>query len=243
MEVTPLTKRDSDLTLIWDTEENLVAGLSTVSSRWSSKEVSLTVRPYDPNDPAFLSGLRPSKENIIVAFKTSAAICSVAENVQITEAGKSLWELHFKVLVSDFTPDIEMSFASTSADELAAMRARRILLNEDPAPEDLSKITDINAITRELFIGGQGTYLHVERSPFLDLFQRFSTQPERFLDLAWINAVTLLKLTATVETIEFLQLALLANSLRVEFRGRRKRRYSNVPPLVINVSGICPLLS
>lgn len=242
MQVTPLTKRDSDLALIWDTEANLVAGLSTVSSRWGSKELSFTVQPYDSNDPAFLGNLRRGKEKIIVAFRTDAAICSVIENVRITEVGKSLWELHFGVMISDFTPSIEMSFASTSADELAVMRARRILLNENPAPEDLKSLSDINAITRELFIGGQGTYLHVQRSPFPVLFQQHSADRERFLDLAWINAVANLKLTATVETIELLELILLGESLQVEFRGKRKRKYSNVPPFAIEVSGICPLL-
>jgi hypothetical protein len=241
VESDPATKQDSSLALIWDTEENLSAGLPALSSSWDSKEILLWVQPLEASDSALLGGLKPNKQNVSVTFQTTTALCSVIESVRKTELGQSFWDVRFRVARADFSPDIEMALGNTSADELAAIRARRILLNENPAPPNLDRLRDINAITKELFVGGQGTFVRVQSSPFPELFRLYRGNAERFLDLAWVNAVMNLQLTATVETVESLSLTLRGSSLQVDFRGRRKRRFSNRAPFVISVSGVCSL--
>jgi hypothetical protein len=55
---------------------------------------------------------------------------------------------------------------------------------------------DLNRVTEEIFVRGQGTELAILRSPFPALFKQYGDTPDRFLGFAWISAVFQLKLSA-----------------------------------------------
>jgi hypothetical protein len=58
------------------------------------------------------------------------------------------------------------------------------------------------------------------------------------VDIAWISAVSHLKLSASIEHIDRLALGFEGDSMTVDFAGRRRRQYVNVPPYDIKVQGI-----
>jgi hypothetical protein len=205
-------------------------------SRWSTEDITLLVSPEDGRDLQFLSRLQ-RRDKIIVAYMYDVAFSQVVDRIVSTKAGRSQIELKFQIEQADFSPSMEMGFASTSADKLAELRARRLLLNESPTSES----TDINAVTRELFIGGMDTQLRVERSPFPAAFQAFGDNPRRFLEISWVLAIMQLKLSACVVDVESLILTLEDTDLIVDFAGRRKKKYQNAPAYELRIKGVCNL--
>src|SRR6266853_1753017 len=203
-------------------------------SRWSVADISLLVNPEDHRDFAFLSRLQRG-EKIIVAYTYKAAFCRIVDSILLTKQGRSQVQVKLEIDESDFTPSTEVGFSSTSADKLAELRARRLLLNENPTSES----SNINAVTRELFLEGMDTYLRIESSPFPAMFQTFGNDPRRFLEISWILAVMQLKLSACVEQVEQLVLTLQHPNLFIEFSGRRKKRYQNERPYEVRIKGAC----
>jgi hypothetical protein len=205
-------------------------------SRWSLEDISLLVNPEDHRDFSFLNRLQRG-EKIIVAYTYKVAFCRIIDSILLTRQGRSQVQVKLQVEESDFLPSMEVGFSSTSADKLAELRARRLLLNENPASES----SDINAVTRELFLGGMDTQLRIERSPFPATFQAFGDNPRRFLEISWVLAVMQLKLSACVEQVEQLVLTLQDANLLVEFSGKRKKKFQNEPAYEVRIKGVCTL--
>jgi hypothetical protein len=227
----------SPLGLVQSIEADTIAFPPVAKSSWGNGQAYLSVVPDDPTDASFLNGLRRDTGKIVVAYQHDIAICTIKEVVHHTEKGESRWDLTFREEVSEFTPSIEVGFSGTSADELAEIRARRLLLNENPAKDT----KDMNAILREVLVGGQDTFIRVERSPFPILYKRYGPEPQRFTEIAWILAAMQLRLSAIVEQIDRLELTLRGQMLDVNFAGRRRKRYVNAPAPVIHLSGTCAL--
>ncbi|HXX24855.1 MAG TPA: hypothetical protein VEO19_17075 [Terriglobia bacterium] len=226
--------------LIQDVENDIIAFVPVVRSSWGSDTITLLLEPDDPTDAPFLSTFVGTSENrVIASYQHELAVATVAGATHTTEKGKSQWELRLNQESTEFSPSIEMGFSGTSADELAEARARRLLLNENPWKES----SDINQIARELFVRGMETAVRVERSPFPAIYQHYGSDPQRFLEIAWILAVTQLKLSGAVAQVEKLRLTLAAGALEVDFVGRRRKQYVNAPAYVIRVQGFCPLAS
>lgn len=225
----------SPLASLQSIESDTIAFLPVDRSSWGN-EISLTVLPVEPNDDPFLSSLRNDTGKIIAAYQHNVAICKIGKVVHRTEKGTGYWDLLLLEELSDFVPTIEPGIGSTSADELARERIRRLLLNEHPA-EDTK---DINKLFREVLVRGQGL-IHIERSPFPILFRTFGSNPKRFVEIAWILAMMQLELSGSVAQVERLVLTLEDGGLAVDFVGRRHKRYVNLPAPVISVQGMCKL--
>ncbi len=138
----------------------------------------------------------------------------------------------------------EMSYNNISADELATMRARRILLDEK-LPQKSSGTMNINDTMLELFLSGRGDTgetLAVKGSPFPILAAKRPTDRDQFLAFARLFAVLMLRLSGVVERILQLDLRFVSDdALAVDFSGVRAKVYSNVEPTRIEVSGTCKL--
>jgi hypothetical protein len=226
----------SEFAMLWQTELNQIVYVPASSVQWSSHDAELLVQPEGPADESLLSAMQPSQP-VIIGYKYHVAVCDLLENKYSYEAKETRFWLRAAIRRSDFTPSMEVALGGTSADKLAEMRARRVLLNENPFVET----RDINAITRELFISGQGTVIRVRHSPFPHLYKQFGSSPIRFLGIAWINAVVQLKLSACVAEVIELQLILSGASLNVSFRGTRRKQFRDSPPYEIRVHGVCSL--
>lgn len=215
-----------------------------VSSRWDS-EILLVVKPDDPSDEPFLHGLRARDKPVVVAYQHNVAICKLEKKTHLTEASSSRWELKFQVQEDDFHPDMEMGTTGISAEQFAEQRARRLLLDENAA-QDSEQVTvsveALNEVSMEVLRRGLGTVAKIKRSPFPELYRQFGQNPTMFLEIAWITAVTFLKTSQCVRTVNLLKMELRSpRALSLEFVGTRHRKYQNVDPHVIRIAGDCPL--
>jgi len=232
-------RETSEYALIWPSETQQTLYVQAKRVEWASEQADLVLDPEDASDESFLASLHPSSDTIIVGCGHQVGLCNTVENRFVFDGLKKQFHLKFAIRRADFIPSLEVSLGSTSADRLAELRARRILLNENPAVES----RDINVITKELFLGGMDSLVRVGKSPFPTLFEKFGSVPDRFLQIAWINAIVLLKLSGCVAQVTRLKLTLREASLDVLFSGRRKKQFQNKPPYEIHVEGSCPLVA
>ena len=138
----------------------------------------------------------------------------------------------------------EMGTTGYSADDIAMLRARRILLDETistragglPGPRYEDTMLDT-------LVRGLNTNRPVARSPLPSLYgQLEGTERSHFLRAACLTAVYWLWLSGTVEHVLELRLRLKGReALGVRFHGRRRRVYSNQEPVELRVEGDCPL--
>lgn len=83
--------------------------------------------------------------------------------------------------------------------------------------------------------------LQVEKSALPALFQVFGQPPSKFLEIAWIDTVMRLKLSACVVEILMLRMQLEPGALNIRFHGRRKKEYTNRPGHEMKFEGQCKL--
>lgn len=227
----------SPRTCIIDQQSNLRAWIPTTKCTWGNTEATVVLQPDDPTDGPFLDGLRSSRHRLLIAFKHNIGLFTVREVRNEFTAGNDQWTLQLRIEESDFTPTMEMSAGGLSADQIAAQRARRILLNENPS----RNTTDPNQIVQEIMLRGFQTPQQVQASPFPALYQQFSKDEKKFLESAWITGAMTLKTTGVIAEITTLALALVGTKLHVEFTGKRRRVYTNQDPATITISGHCTL--
>lgn len=84
-----------------------------------------------------------------------------------------------------------------TSDEIAMMRARLILLNENVGPDRRGGDNLLRS-----FVEGMDTPLRVSKSPFPNIHRELNADTESFLQVARLTAVLWLIQSLTVETIE-----------------------------------------
>jgi hypothetical protein len=207
-------------------------------SSWA-EVINLSVEPEDKEIDSVLTKFRAQRRGMLVAYGLDVAEAELLSAVRSTVRGAALWKLQFKAQKMDFRNDMEMGTSGASADQFAEMRVRRLLLNEHlpQLDSDGDNLALMNNLMRENLIQGLNPTIAVKESLFLDLFRQLGNLPRSFLESAWISAVVGLKLSSAVEHIDYLRLGLVGTSLSIQFSGHRHRRYSNVVPYRIEVSG------
>jgi TIR domain len=208
-------------------------------SSWG-EVIDLSVEPEDRETDSVLTKFRAQKPGMLVAYGLDVAEAELLSAVRSTVRGAALWKLQFKAGKTDFRNDMEMGTSGMSADQFAEVRVRRLLLNEhlpQLGNSDGDNLAFMNNLMRENLIQGMNPTIAVKESLFPDLFRQLGSTPQSFLESAWISAVVGLKLSSAIEHIDYLRLRLSGTSLNVQFSGYRHRRYSNVDPYKIEVSG------
>jgi len=232
----PLKVTISPLALIQERESKVVGFIPVVKSSWGSSRVQLTLEPDDLTDGPFLDSLK-MKDRIYVAYGNHIALCKVLDNTHSKAMEVSQWELTLHPENSEFSPSIEMGTSTTSKDEYAQKRVRRLLLNEKAA----GNLNDINQMMEEMFLRGQWATFPIDGSPFPQLFRQYGNDPRKFLEIAWVLSAFMLRASATVAEILRLELTLNGKSLEIDFWGRRKKEYMNHPAYEMKIQGICSL--
>ncbi len=75
------------------------------------------------------------------------------------------------------------------------------------------------------------------------VYKEYKSDPRLFLQLARLAAIYFLKAGGVVEQVRRLTLGpLRKGKAHVVFQGVRRRKYSNVEPVVIELEGDCPLM-
>lgn len=179
-------------------------------------------------------------DTVPFAYANHGGFAKVKSAQRRSEAGRAEWIIGLQSEQMQ-RPNVmtEMAFSGISADQIAVMRARLLLLNE--APTGASDALN-NSVLRT-FVAGINSPFQVNKGIFLELWERFSGDPELFLQIARLWAVFNLKASMTVEHILELVLGPIHNDkMAVRFRGKRHQIFTNKPGQIIEVVGSSPLL-
>ncbi len=175
----------------------------------------------DMEQVAELKSLHPGKNHnvkqITYADQCDAGIMEVLSALPESSAGKTRFNITLKPTQNSHNSGFPrgMSYNNYSADEIARLHARRILLGES-LPKDLEPLFHTT---------------QVEKGIFPELWVKLQTQPRLFLPKAWLKAVYSLKMSGIVEDVLELELGPIKNKVMcVRFRGRRQA-YVNQEPI------------
>lgn len=205
------------------------------------------VIPSSGEQEADLESLRPTQYGPRLSLPF--AVRNDAQLVRVVKSEKHLvgqtvkWTMTLKVENGSFGSNgmeatINENGKSHSPDEIAQLRASRILLNDPPIATTGRNSFGFSLV--ESAITGSG-HQQVKDSIIRSVFDLHKKNPN-WKEFARLQAVYLLRATGTVEHILELTIgAIRAGQVAVTFRGRRASLYSNRPPTVIEVSGKCRL--
>jgi hypothetical protein len=206
--------------------------------------IALSLSPVSPQQSAFLATLRRDRDQEVgVAFALTGFLGKLTEARQEYRDSREQWHLTFTSGRADYGAGfMEMSTSGYSADDIATLRARRILLDETRERDRTDTVGFMNDTTLEVLIRGMNTPIEAIASPLPDLFAETGHDRDAFLHAARLLLVLYLRLCGVVEHVFMLDLAFEdADRLRVKFEGQRARRYSNEPAPIIAVHGTCVL--
>ena len=225
---------------------------------WDSTEISLTLCPNSSAQTAFLSRLRTrlrdvpagssidQLEAIAFAHQEDAAWVKLRTVAQISTACETVWEIHLKeeTVSSAYKYRTEpVILAQLTLDQVADMRAKRLLLDEKL--EDTNPSVTQTTVFDQMLLKAQivvnshhnmETGFKPSHHRFQSLYQHFRKTPERFKKFARLISVLYLKLSGTVEDILQLDVELHNSAaLNVKFRGRRTQLDVNKEPVLIDL--------
>lgn len=211
------------------------------SATQSDRSIILRLSPKNMEQVAELKSLDPGefhyKKQIYYADQHDAGIMEVSSVLSELIAGKTSFNITLKPIQRSQNSSfiLEANFNNYSADEIAELRIRQILLGE-ALPKDIGRFFPTTQIT--------GPYNHtveVKKGIFPELWAKLQTQPRLFLPKAWLWAVYYLKMSQLVEDVLELEVGPIKNKvMSVRFRGKR-RVYSNQEACIIEVLGNCTL--
>lgn len=206
--------------------------------------IELVLSPINAPDAALLRDLRKdSHKQIAIAYGSTALLARVTSVEELVQSGEAKW--HLKAIEADTdygSGFMEMGTSTHSADDIAVMRARRILLDEPLSATPFGNRGEMDRMFMDVLIRGHSTPIRASKSPFPALYLTLRSNPPLFLAVARLVGVMWLRLSGVVEHIHRLNLTLRdGDQLSVDFEGRRARKYTNEEPLVITVAGDCDL--
>ena len=214
----------------------------------SDGTITLRVTPRDGEQEASVSRLCPSGygggQSIAFAYHNDAAQVRVQRAENETAGTHRTWTLTLRPESegfggSGFESNLNMNGQAYSADDIATLRARRILLN-DPPPSTGRQGYDNHSFLESYITGVSGRF-SVKECPIRSVYAAHGKQRE-WKELARLLATYYLKASGTVEHILELKIGTVrAGKVAIAFRGRRRQYYSNVEPTVIEVNGQCQL--
>ena len=241
---------------LFRTEDGQLYFIPFQNAHWDLTEISLELLPESSEETAFLHLLRnnlgnmiPLRNTLAFALGDHAAWVSPQDIGQNISGSQTVW----KIVIKEDSPRQhenifgDVTFNNITPNQIAEMRARRILLDEklEELPEHFQNRTGmlglLNQTTLEMFIReGNGFQIPESTIPFL--YRSVGQTVGRFEKFARLILVLHLKLSGTVADVLQLDLKLLdPKQLQVKFQGRRPRQDTNVEPPIIEVNGICPL--
>jgi hypothetical protein len=209
----------------------------------ANQTVTLHISPTNSEQQAALRKLQPeqsyNKKQIAYAYQDDAAMMQVESVLSQSIKGKTIFILTLsRVPSSQRSSSMEINFNGYSADQIAELRARLLLLNETPSLHEKNNLSQIDSWV-------EGCYNHavtLKKNIFPDLWKKLKIPPSKFLAHARLVAVYYLKMSGIVEEILELKLGPIKdNVMSVQFRGQRKSPYINQEPAVIQFKGTCPL--
>lgn len=209
------------------------------------ERLEAVVMPQNGEDAAFLRDLKSAwgQRRTWIAYGNTAHPAVVEAADHSHHAAGDRYKLVLTLEADHQGNFNEVGTTGKSVDDIAELRARRILLDERPPPE-LARWGTVDN-TLEMLVRGLGSGPGLTASPLPDLYQELRGRGfEYLLDAARLVAILELRRTGTAEHILELELRPEgADSIHVHFRGRRRKVYTNKPAAEISIDGICQLSS
>jgi SEFIR domain len=211
----------------------------------TGEELILQLLPENSRQTAFLADLQGQRQrqNFGVVFGNTALQVQLKKANSVHEGTDGYWQLILKVSEERFGGSAlsDYTFNDYSPEDIAELRARRILLNEQlEIRRGRDKLTD--GMVESMISRGDGI-IETIHSPLPILHQQFQNDISHFLAAARLMCILYLQLTGTVEHIFTLDLKMESETkVLVQFDGQRSPRYSNAEPFVIKFEGVCNLV-
>jgi class 3 adenylate cyclase len=226
-------------------------------SQTSDGKLTIQIPSNSAQDDVTLQSLRPNLQQpplIKFAYQNDGLLVKV-RNVEVASRQDcQIWTLTLEPKNSKAdSHTVEQSYKGRkqvySADDIAELKARRILLNDPPK---LVMLQDAQVFSpalaeREMLehlIRGNGTPVKVEDCVLQSLYPQYRDRPKVFLELARLKAIFFLKAAGIVEQVLELSLGPIGEGkVHVRFRGKRRPVYFDIEPTVIEIEGDCSLAS
>jgi len=167
-------------------------------------KIKIYLTPSNPRESAFIANLRKDsrRSSISIAYGLTALQARIDTLSEIRQGGKEVWLLELQEEKSSTsTTFLEVAFANMSVDDIAELRAKRILLNESLLDLGISRYDTLNSGMLEQFIQGSRDFLPIEKSPLPSLYQKLRANLNLFIATARLYCVLYLRLSHTVEHI------------------------------------------
>jgi len=207
--------------------------------------VQVRVAPSTSEADAALRGLRGDaygrRDAVNFAHHNQAFLGRIDSATRSSTGNGALWTLTLKPEDSQRNSLGDMAYNGLSVDDLVELRARLLLLDEKPPRWESARDPMLKT-----FVAGSLPQLGLESGPglFPGLWHSNRTDELSFLRRARLWAVFYLVVSEICEHIIDLTLGPLSDGVMdVQFRGRRKKVYSNVEPTEISLKGKCRLTS
>ena len=149
------------------------------------------------------------EKSVAIAYGLNAFECRIKGISQLHESGQESWLVTLEPTANDRGGIFyEMAINGLSVDQIATLRARRILLNESIHHHSVSMVNHLSTQMIEHLPDGGEKYLGKLHCPFLELYARLGQDPDYFLAVARLFAVLHLRLTGIIKNILKLELKL-----------------------------------
>ena len=205
-----------------------------------NSRVEVGIAPLSAEEEADLRALRPdqrpARRAVSFAHGNEGFLAQVRLARSQSTAGRRLWIVELERVDTNRHLNQDMSVNNITADEIATMRARLLLLGEQPQPRERSVESLVSGFVTSV---GQD---RIDSSIFPKLWIDSAGDLIKFLRFARLSAVFWLKKTNTCQGILELCLGPVADQqLHVRFRGRRETNWP-AKSTTIAVEGDCELV-
>ena len=216
----------------------------------SDGRICMEILSTSSEDDATIRALQTSEygsgKSIAFAHGHDGLLVRVQSVGSASRPNGNLWTIH---LISEkieyggsFVSDIGTQ--GFSADDIAKMRAERILLNHHKSLTGKGPINraHVDKLLLDGLIAGINVPVPIHKSPLPDAFLKLKTGAKERLEIARLLAIFLLKAGGVVEHVLELSLGpIVDDKIHVKFRGRRRKIYTNADAIVFEIEGDCSL--
>jgi hypothetical protein len=209
---------------------------------------TVKIAPATAEDEADLESLRPQRhgggDKLPFSARNDAHLVRVRGCEKDLSGKQPVWTLILAPEDNEFggsgmEATINEGGHSYTPDEIARLRAGRLLVNEPP-PKSADERHQAHFSLLEGAIAGSGKY-QVRECVIRSIYGRYGKRSS-WWELARLQAIFLLKATETVDHVLDLTIGpVRERKVVVTFRGRRRPRYTGQEPTLIEVSNTCAL--
>jgi class 3 adenylate cyclase len=223
----------------------------------SDGKLTIQIPSKSVQDEAMLQSLCPNLEQsqlLKFAYQNDGLLVKVKSVEALSRQDYKIWTLTLeaKKIKAD-AHALEQTCKGRkqfySADDIARLKARRLLLNDPPKLQMLqdAQIFSPALAEREMLenlIKSSTTPVSIEDCVIQSLYPMYKDRPRVFRELARLKAIFFLKAAGIVEQVLELSLGPINDGkVHVRFRGRRRQVYLDIEPTMIEIEGDCPLVS